>query len=170
MRLLLVSLVAALAVSPVRAQDISTYPNRPVVLVVPFASGGPTDTLARVLAQKLGERLGKSFIVENRPGAGGNIGAAHVARAVANGHVLVLGTVSTHGINPSLYRNMPYDHRKDFSPISQISLVPNVLVVNPGLPVEILPVGNSPAEFAAFIAEETERWAAVVAKLGLKAD
>jgi len=130
---------AALAAAPCVAQDAASYPAKPVVLVVPFAPGGPTDTLGRLLAQKLGERLGKPFIVENRPGAGGNTGSAQVARAAPNGYMLVLGTVSTHGINPSLYKNMPYDHKKDFAPVSQISLVPNMLVVNPKLPVHSVP-------------------------------
>ena len=132
-----IAVVAAMSVAaPCTAQDAASYPTRPVTFVVPFAPGGPTDTLGRLLTQKLGERLGKPFIVENRPGAGGNTGSAQVARAAPNGYTLVLGTVSTHGINPSLYKNMPYDHKKDFAPISQISLVPNMLVVNPKLPVE----------------------------------
>jgi tripartite-type tricarboxylate transporter receptor subunit TctC len=142
MRLLLTSIAAAAATliaGLCAAQDAATYPNRPVTLVVPFAPGGPTDAMARVLTQKLTERLGKQFIVENRPGAGGNTGSAQVARAAPNGYTLVLGTVSTHGINPSLYKNMPYDHKTDFIPISQMSLVPNVLVVNPKLPVKSIP-------------------------------
>ena len=95
--------------------------------------------LGRLVAQKLGERLGKPFIVLNKPGAGGNTGSASVATAPPDGYTLVLGTVSTHGINPSLYKNMPYDHRKDFIAISQLSMVPNVLVVNKDLPVKSVP-------------------------------
>ena len=135
-----VAVVAAtLIVGQGAAQGNADYPNRTVTLVIPFAAGGPTDTLGRLLAQKLGERLGKQFIIENKAGAGGNTGAAQVARATPDGYTLVLGTVSTHGINPSLYRNMPYDHKKDFAPVSQLGLVPNMLVVNARLPVKSVP-------------------------------
>jgi tripartite-type tricarboxylate transporter receptor subunit TctC len=134
------AVAAALLVAPPgTAQDAATYPAKAVTLVVPFPPGGPTDALGRLLAQKLSENVGKQFIIDNRPGAGGNTGSAHVARAVANGYTLVLGTVSTHGINPSLYKNMPYDHRKDFAPVSQISIVPNVLVTHPSLPAKSVP-------------------------------
>src|SRR3982074_3485489 len=111
----------------------------PCPLFVPFASGGPTDVIARLVAQKLTERLGKPFVVVNKPGAGGNLGSASVAASPPDGYTLVLGTVSTHGINPSLYKNMPYDHKKDFVAISQVSFVPNVLVVNRDLPVKSVP-------------------------------
>jgi tripartite-type tricarboxylate transporter receptor subunit TctC len=111
-----------------------TYPERPIKLVVPFPPAGTTDLLARTLAQKLNEALGKSVIVENRPGAGGNIGASVVASAPPDGYTLLLATVSTHGINPSLYPNMPYDAVKDFAPVAFIARVSNVLLVNPKLP------------------------------------
>jgi tripartite-type tricarboxylate transporter receptor subunit TctC len=123
----MVTAVATFAAWPCLAQGAAEYPNRIVTLVVPFAAGGPTDTLGRLLAQKLSEGLGKQFIVENKAGAGGNTGSAQVARATPDGYMLVLGTVSTHGINPSLYRNMPYDHKKDFIAVSQLGLVPSVL-------------------------------------------
>ena len=138
-------LMASFGTSHAAAQEssaaaaIAKYPSGPVTLVVPFASGGPTDVLARIVAQKLGERLGKPFVVVNKPGAGGNTGSAGVAIAPPDGYTLLLGTVATHGINPSLYKNMPYDHRKDFVAISQVSLVPNVLVVNNELPVKSVP-------------------------------
>lgn len=131
--------LTVLIATPCGAQGAADYPNRPVTLVVPFAAGGPTDTLGRLVAQKLGERLGKQFIIENKAGAGGNTGSAQVARAAPDGYTLVLGTVSTHGINPSLYRNMPYDHKKDFAPISQLGLVPSILVVNKDVPVKSVP-------------------------------
>jgi tripartite-type tricarboxylate transporter receptor subunit TctC len=134
-----VAAVATFATWPCLAQTAGEYPNRIVTLVVPFAAGGPTDTLGRLLAQKLSEGLGKQFIVENKAGAGGNTGSAQVARATPDGYTLVLGTVSTHGINPSLYRNMPYDHKKDFIAVSQLGLVPSVLVVNSKLPVNTVP-------------------------------
>jgi tripartite-type tricarboxylate transporter receptor subunit TctC len=132
-------LVSNLLAPPVSAQGAADYPSKPVTLVVPFASGGPTDVIARLVAQKLTERLGKPFVVVNKPGAGGNLGSASVAASPADGYTLVLGTVSTHGINPSLYKNMPYDHKKDFVAISQVSFVPNVLVVNRDLPVKSVP-------------------------------
>lgn len=135
----LVAAITTLIAGHCAAQEAANYPGRVVTLVVPFAPGGPTDGLGRLVAQKLSEHLGKTFIVENKAGAGGNTGSAQVARAAPDGYTLVLGTVSTHGINPSLYRNMPYDHKKDFSPISQLGLVPNVLVVNPSLPVKSIP-------------------------------
>lgn len=91
------------------------------------------------VAQKLSERLGKPVVVVNKPGAGGNLGSAGVASSPADGYALLLGTVATHGINPSLYKNMPYDHQKDFAAISQLSFVPNVLVVNRELPVKSVP-------------------------------
>src|SRR5918999_1193782 len=142
MRLLLTifaAAVTAVVAAPGAAQDASGYPAKPVTLVVPFPPGGPTDALGRLLGQKLTERLGKQFIIDNRPGAGGNTGSGQVARAAPNGYTLVLGTVATHGINPSLYKSMPYDHKKDFAPVSQISLVPNVLVVHPSMPVKSVP-------------------------------
>jgi tripartite-type tricarboxylate transporter receptor subunit TctC len=111
------------------------YPNHAIRLVVPFPAGGTTDILARAAAQKLTEALGQSVVVDNRPGAGGNIGAELVAKAAPDGYTLLMGTVGTHAINPSLYAKMPYDHVKDFVPIILVAGVPNVLVVNPSLPI-----------------------------------
>lgn len=111
------------------------YPDKPVRLVVPFPAGGSVDFLGRLMAQKLSESLAQQVIVDNRPGAGGTIGADIVAKAVPDGYTLLLGTVSTHGINPSLYARMPYDAIKDFAPITQISDMPNILLVNPSLGV-----------------------------------
>lgn len=142
MRLLLsmlATVLAGLIAAPAAAQRAAQYPTKSVMLVVPFVPGGPTDVLGRIVAQKLSERLGKPIVVMNRPGAGGNTGSATVATATPDGYTLVLGTVSTHGINPSLYRNMPYDHKKDFAPVSQVSIVPNILVVNPSVPVRTVP-------------------------------
>lgn len=136
---LLVTFFASLIAHSVLAQSAADYPSKPVTLVVPFAPGGPTDVFGRLVARKLAERLGKSFIVLNKPGAGGNTGSASVAVSPPDGYTLLLGTVSTHGINPSLYKNMPYDHKKDFVAISQLSFVPNVLVVNMNMPVRTIP-------------------------------
>jgi tripartite-type tricarboxylate transporter receptor subunit TctC len=111
------------------------YPNHVIRLVVPFPPGGTTDILARAVAQKLTEAMGQSVVVDNRPGAGGNIGADVVAKSAPDGYTLLMGTVGTHAINPSLYARMPYDHVKDFVPVVLVAGVPNVLVVNPSLPV-----------------------------------
>jgi len=111
------------------------YPSHSIRLVVPFPPGGTTDILARAVAQKLTESLGQSVVVDNRPGAGGNIGADVVAKSSPDGYTLLMGTVGTHAINPSLYAKMPYDHIKDFVPVVLVAGVPNVLVVNPALPV-----------------------------------
>ena len=108
------------------------WPARPVRIVVPFAAAGTTDILARALAPELARLFGQPFVVDNRPGAGGNNGAAEVAKAPPDGHTLVMGTVGTHAINPSLYPRMPYDHVRDFVPVTLVAGVPNVLVLNPG--------------------------------------
>jgi tripartite-type tricarboxylate transporter receptor subunit TctC len=105
------------------------WPNKPVRIVVPFAPGGTTDILARVLAPELSKTLGQSFVVENRAGAGGNIGAEVVAKSPADGYTLLMGTVGPHGINKSLYDKLPYDPQKDFAPITLVAGVPNVMVM-----------------------------------------
>src|SRR5690349_22737974 len=115
------------------------YPTKTVRLVVPFPPGGTTDILARAVAQKLSETWGQQVIVDNRPGAAGNIGSELVAKAAPDGYTLLMGTVGTHAINPSLYAKMPYDHVKDFVPVILVAGVPNVLVVNPDLPVKSVP-------------------------------
>jgi tripartite-type tricarboxylate transporter receptor subunit TctC len=107
------------------------WPSKPVRIVVPFAAGGTTDILARALAPELQKVFGQPFVVDNKPGAGGNHGAAEVAKAAPDGHTLLMGTVGTHAINASLYSKMPYDHVKDFVPITLVAGVPNVLVLNP---------------------------------------
>src|SRR4029453_18194732 len=112
------------------------YPNHPVKIVVPFPAGGTTDLPARATAQKLTETLGQSFVVENRAGAAGNIGAELVAKSPPDGYTMLMGTVGTHAINASLYEKMPYDHVKDFIPVVLVAGVPNVLVVTPSLPVK----------------------------------
>ncbi len=126
------------AAGPAFAQG--EYPgSRVVTIVVPFAAGGTTDMLGRILADRLGARLGGRFIVENRAGAGGNTGVAAVARAPADGYTLTMGTVSTHAINPAVYSRLPFDHVKDFAPISQVASVPNILMVNVDLPAKSVP-------------------------------
>lgn len=107
------------------------WPAKAVRIVVPFAAGGTTDILARSLAPELQRVFGQPFVVDNKPGAGGNTGAAEVAKAAPDGHTLLMGTVGTHSINASLYSRMPYDHVKDFVPVTLVAGVPNVLVLNP---------------------------------------
>jgi len=101
---------------------------------VPYPSGGPLDTIARLLGQKVSESVKQPVIVDNKPGAGGNIGADFVAKAPADGYTILMGAVATHAINPTLYAKIPYDAVRDFSPITQVASTPNVLVVNPSLP------------------------------------
>lgn len=113
---------------PAAAQP--AWPSRPLRLVVPFTPGGTTDLLARAMAPELQQRLGQAVVVDNRAGAGGNIGSAEVAKAV-DGHTLLMGTAGTHAINAALYPRLPYDPVKDFAPITLVAAVPNVLVVNP---------------------------------------
>jgi tripartite-type tricarboxylate transporter receptor subunit TctC len=110
------------------------YPTRPVRMVVSFAAGGPTDIVARVMGAKMSELLGQQFVIENRTGAGGNTGAADVARAAADGYNLLMATVSTHAINPGLYKKIPYDALKDFTPIGQVGVTPILLVAHPSVP------------------------------------
>jgi tripartite-type tricarboxylate transporter receptor subunit TctC len=107
----------------------STWPSKPVRIVVPFAPGGTTDILARAVAPELSKVFGQSFIVDNRAGAGGNLGADIVAKSAPDGYTLLMGTVGTHGINKSLYSRLPYDPQKDFAPITLVAGVPNVMVM-----------------------------------------
>ncbi len=124
-------LLAAAAMLPALARAQGAWPSKPVRIVVPFPAGGTTDILARAIAPELQRAFGQSFVVDNKPGAGGNNGAAEVAKAPADGYTLLMGTVGTHAINPSLYPKMPYDHVKDFAPVTLVAGVPNVLVLNP---------------------------------------
>jgi tripartite-type tricarboxylate transporter receptor subunit TctC len=114
----------------------SAYPNKPIKLIVPFAPGGTTDILGRLAAAELSKVLGVSAVVENRPGAGGNIGADAVAKSAPDGYTLLVGTVGTQAINHSLYPKIPFDSLKDFEPITLLATVPNVLVVHPSVPAK----------------------------------
>lgn len=118
--------------APAQAQ---TFPDRVVTLVVPFAAGGSTDLVARVIAAKMSDLLGQQVVVQNVGGGGGNIGAANVAKADPDGYTILMGTVATHALNPLILKTKPYDPEKDFAPVSLLVVVPNVLVVNPQLPV-----------------------------------
>jgi tripartite-type tricarboxylate transporter receptor subunit TctC len=128
----LIALFLMALVHPAQAQD---YPVRPVTIVVPFAPGGGTDILARMLGQKLEQRLGKTFVVENRPGAGSIIAASAVAKATPDGHTLMMAPSPTMAVNVSLYKNLPYDPVTDLLPLALVVQSPFVLVVNPALPV-----------------------------------
>jgi tripartite-type tricarboxylate transporter receptor subunit TctC len=112
------------------------YPTRPITMVVPFAAGGSTDLVARLLGQKLGEVLGVNVVIENRAGAGGSTGAAAVARAEPDGYTLLYGTISTHTLNPLMAKRQSYDPVKDFEPVALVGSIPNVLVVNPEVPAK----------------------------------
>jgi tripartite-type tricarboxylate transporter receptor subunit TctC len=111
------------------------YPNKPIKMVVPFPAGGTTDIMARAVAADLQKTFGQAVIVDNKAGAGGNIGSDYVAKAAPDGYTLLMGTVGTHAINVSLYPKMPYDAVKDFAPVSLVAGVPNVLVSAPGYPI-----------------------------------
>ncbi|TQN07895.1 tripartite-type tricarboxylate transporter receptor subunit TctC [Acidovorax temperans] len=110
------------------------YPTKPVTIIMPFAAGGTTDILARIIGQALTAELGQSVVVDNRAGAGGNIGGQAAAKAAPDGHTLFMGTVGTHAINASLYKKMPFDPVKDFAPLTRVANVPNLLVANPAQP------------------------------------
>jgi len=124
---------AVLASFPALAQN---YPDRPVKLIVPYAPGGTTDLLARIVANRLGIVMKQPFVVDNRPGAGGAVGSAYAAKQPADGYTLVMVVESSHAVNPNVYAKTSYDPVKDFAPISNIADVPNVLVVNPSFPAK----------------------------------
>ncbi|MEY2770170.1 MAG: hypothetical protein RIQ38_589 [Pseudomonadota bacterium] len=126
-------LAAALLAVSVGSWAQGAWPNRPVKIVVPFAPGGTTDILARAIAPDLAKAFGQPFVIENKAGAGGNLGAEQVAKAPGDGHTLLMGTVGTHGINRALYARLPYDPFKDFVPITLVAGVPNVMVINADL-------------------------------------
>jgi tripartite-type tricarboxylate transporter receptor subunit TctC len=129
---------AALMASPALLQRLamaeSSWPNRNVRFIVPFAAGGTADILARVTAAKLSEDFGQQFIVENKPGAGGNIAADYVAKSDPDGYTLLVGTPGTHAINQYVYKAMPYDPIKDIEPVVIIARVPNLFTVTPSVP------------------------------------
>ena len=137
-------LVGLTVCASAQAQTADNYPNRSITMVVAFPAAGTTDILARLIGQKLTEKFKQTVVVENRPGAGGNIGTAYVAKAPPDGYTIMMGTIGTQAINPSLYKKMPYDAAKDFVPITRAAMVPNLLVVNKDAPY------NTLAEMMAF--------------------
>ena len=137
-------IVIALATTVAATSAADTWPAKPITLVVPFAAGGTTDIIARAVGQRLGEALHQSVVVDNRPGAGGTLGAASVAKAAPDGYTFFMATVA-HTMAPGLYKSLPYDFSKDLDPIGLVALTPNVLLVNPSVPVK------SVAELVAYI-------------------
>ncbi len=130
---LVTAMLVAAGMPALQAQD---YPAKPIRLIIPYTPGGTADMLARTMGQKMAASLGQQIIVDNRPGAGGNIGAGLAAKAAPDGYTIMMGTVATHAINPNLYSTMPYDAEKDFAPIVLVATLPNLLVVNPSVPVK----------------------------------
>ena len=126
--------VSFAAVSTLAAAQ--AWPAKPIKYVVPFAAGGTTDILARTISEKLTVALGQPVVVENKPGAGGGLGAAEVAKAAPDGYTIMGGTISTHAINATLYKNLPYDPVRDFAAITLIARVPNMLVINNDIPAK----------------------------------
>jgi tripartite-type tricarboxylate transporter receptor subunit TctC len=135
--------LALLLLGPAHAQ--TAWPGKPIRLIVGFAAGGSTDVTARIIAQALSDRLGQPVVVENRGGAGGNIGADAVAKADPDGYTLLMATSSTFAANPNLYKSLPFDVQKDFAPITVTAFIPNLLVVNPSVPA------NNVADFIAYL-------------------
>ncbi|MNX47702.1 Tripartite tricarboxylate transporter family receptor [compost metagenome] len=129
---------AGLAAAPAFAQGTDNFPTRPVTIVVPFPAGGATDITARLVAEGLSKKWGQPVVVENKPGAGGNVGSEYVSRAAPDGYTLVLGVTGSHGINTSLYKNMRYDPIKDFEAVTQATLYPNAIIVNNDVPANNL--------------------------------
>jgi tripartite-type tricarboxylate transporter receptor subunit TctC len=135
MRTLKILAAAALvALAPLAAYASGPFPSKQIRFVVPYPPGGPLDAVARMLGQKVGASIKHPVVVDNVPGAGGNIGAGVVARAAPDGYTLLMGAVATHAINPTLYPSIPYNAEKDFIAVTQLAATPNVLVLNPGVP------------------------------------
>jgi tripartite-type tricarboxylate transporter receptor subunit TctC len=151
-RLLVSGLAAIAAVSTAAtARAEETFPARPIKIIVGYAPGGTTDIIARVIAPRMAERLGQAVVVENRPGAGGNLGAELVARAAPDGYTLQMGTAGNMTVNPSIYANIKFDPVRDFAPISLVAAVSNVMVVNPAVPAKTV------AEFIAWAKERPNK-------------
>src|ERR1700755_1972826 len=140
-----ISLALAVALSPAAAKAQTAWPTKSIRMIVGFAAGGSTDVTARIIAQALSERLGQPVVIENRTGAGGNIGADAVAKADPDGYTLLMTTSSTFAANPSLYKTLPFDVQADFAPIALTAFIPNLLVVNPSVPA------NTVAELIAYL-------------------
>ena len=128
------ALAVAAAAFVATATQAADYPTRPIQLIIPFAAGGPTDIVGRIMGAKMSEIMGQTFVVENRSGAGGNIGAEVVAKATNDGYTLLFATVSTNAINPGLYKHIPYDAVNGFAPVARVGVTPTLLLVHPSMP------------------------------------
>jgi tripartite-type tricarboxylate transporter receptor subunit TctC len=126
--------IAAITLAGTAARAADVYPTRPPQLIIPFAAGGPTDVVGRIMAGKMGQLLGQTVVVEDKGGAGGNIGGDFVAKSAPDGYTLLFATVSTNAINPGVYKSMPYDAIKDFAPVARVGVTPTLLLVNPSVP------------------------------------
>ncbi len=142
---------AALGFAGLTAASAQTYPNRPITMIIPFAAGGPTDVLGRLVGQRMGETLGAQMIIENVGGAGGMTGSLRVATAAPDGYTMVLGTVGTHAQNQTLYKRPLYNAAADFTPVALIAVVPTVLIVRKDMPV------NNLQEFVAYAKKNQDR-------------
>lgn len=127
--------IAAIAFAATAAQAEDNFPSRPMQMIIPFAAGGPTDIVGRIMAAKMAELLGQAVVVEDRSGAGGTIGADAVAKAAPDGYTMLMATVSTNAINPALYKHLPYDPQHAFAPIARVGVTPTILMANLSLPV-----------------------------------
>jgi len=134
----LAACAAAAAFAPLANAQAGDYPNRPIKLIVPFAPGGSTDMVARMLADKMTQVLGQPVVVDNKGGAGGSIGADAIAKSAPDGYTIGMATVSTHGANPAIYAKLPYNAVKDFAPITNVMSVPSVFVVHPSVPAKTM--------------------------------
>src|SRR3984893_7187092 len=127
-------IVVAASLAGANAVGAEGYPGRPIRIVAPSTPGDAPDVIARLVAEKLSTSLGQQVIVENHPGAGGVVGSDIVAKAQPDGYTLIIGNAGSHGINAAVYSKLPYDIQRDFAPVSQIAIAPNVLIVNPAVP------------------------------------
>lgn len=145
-------IAAGVALFAAAGSASAAWPDKVIRIVVPFAAGGSTDLIARKVAEGLGQRLSANVIVENRPGAGGTVGTEYVARQPADGYTILMGSVSTHGSAPCVYSKLPYDAIKDFTPLTVVATIPNVMSVNQSVPA------NTLQEFVALLKKEPEKY------------
>ncbi|CAB3716563.1 Bug family tripartite tricarboxylate transporter substrate binding protein [Achromobacter kerstersii] len=145
-------IAAGVALFAAAGSASAAWPDKVIRIVVPFAAGGSTDLIARKVAEGLGQRLSANVIVENRPGAGGTVGTEYVARQPADGYTILMGSVSTHGSAPCVYSKLPYDAIKDFTPLTVVATIPNVMSVNQSVPA------NTLQEFVALLKKDPEKY------------
>lgn len=139
LRRALMGVACALALAPLPSQAQEAWPSRSIRMIVPFAAGGTTDLIGRLVGAEMSKRLGQPIVVDNRAGAGGNIGAEACAKAAPDGYTICMGTISSHAINPSIYPRIPFDNLRDFAPIALLGSQPNMLVVANNIPARTVP-------------------------------